>query len=220
MPYVLDYIRFARPSYPVRIKRAPYPLIVKPSYPLDPASSRPLPLDPAGPLRPVNPARPLDPAGSLRPVNPAGSLDPPCSLGPDGSLRPLNTCGPREPLRTGDSWYRRGTVNTWRPLSLRDPRCPLGPACSPCFFGLTTLSGLVRSPRLFGLTGAIRPAGIPGFRGARGSRRKYVLARWPGDRPLGNRGRVEPGDQVTPGGVLVALSALGVIPVRHVTTAM
>jgi len=74
---VLDHIGFTGPSQPVRIKRAPYPLIVKPSYPLYPAR----------PLRPLNPARPVNPAG---PVNPARPLGPAGLLSPAGSLRPVN----------------------------------------------------------------------------------------------------------------------------------
>jgi hypothetical protein len=86
-PRVLDQIGFTRPWYPVRIKRAPYPLIVKPSYPL-----------------------PLYPVRSLGPVNPAGSLG---SVAPAGSLRPLNPCGSRKPSGTGDPWYHRGILNAW-----------------------------------------------------------------------------------------------------------
>jgi len=209
-PSGLDHIGIRRPS---RIECAPYPLIVKPSYPL-------YPVRPPRPLRSLNPARSLrslNPARSLRSLNPARSLRP---LNPARSLRPLNPCGPWEPLSTGDSWYRGGIVDSRQPLSLRNPGCPLGPACFPCFLGPTGLSGLVRSPRLFGLTGVIRFRGLLGFRGTRGSRRQQVFALWPGDRLLGNRGRVKSGDQVTPRGVLVALPAVRVIPVRHVTTAV
>ena len=50
------------------------------------------------------------------------------------------------------------------------------------------------------------------------ARRWHVLAVRPGHRPGRGRGLLEPGDQITPRRVLVALSALCVIPVRHVPT--
>jgi hypothetical protein len=50
------------------------------------------------------------------------------------------------------------------------------------------------------------------------ARMRHVLAVRPGHRPGRGRGLLEPGDQITPRRVLVALSALRVIPVRHVPT--
>jgi hypothetical protein len=50
------------------------------------------------------------------------------------------------------------------------------------------------------------------------ARMRHVLAVGPGYRPGRGRGLLEPGDQITPRRVLVALSALRVIPVRHVPT--
>ena len=47
----------------------------------------------------------------------------------------------------------------------------------------------------------------------------YVFARRPGDGVLRGQRRIETSDKVTPRRVLVALSAFGVIPVRHVPTA-
>ena len=47
----------------------------------------------------------------------------------------------------------------------------------------------------------------------------YVFARRPGDGMLRGQRRIETGDKVTPRRILVALSAFGVIPVRHVPTA-
>jgi hypothetical protein len=203
-PRGLDHIGFTRPF---RIKCAPYPLIVKPPYTLYPAR-------PPCPFNPVCSLRPFNPVCSLRPFNPV------CSLNPSGS---------REALSAGDSWYRGGIVNFRQSLGLRNSGYPLGPARFPCFLGPTGLSGLVRSPRLFGLAGVVRSprlfglAGVVrcrGFLGFRGTRRQHVFALWPGNRLLGNRGRVESGDQVAPCGVLVALPAVCVIPVRHVTTAV
>ena len=50
------------------------------------------------------------------------------------------------------------------------------------------------------------------------ARMRHVLAVRPGYRAGRGRGLLEPGDQITPRRVLVALSALRVIPVRHVPT--
>jgi hypothetical protein len=54
--------------------------------------------------------------------------------------------------------------------------------------------------------------------GLTGRRRGSVLAGRPGNGLLLSQRCIEPGHQVTPCGVLVALSALRVIPVRHVPT--
>jgi hypothetical protein len=209
-PRGLDHIGFTRPF---RIKCAPYPLIVKPPYPL-------YPVRPPCPFNPVCSPCPFNPVCSLRPFNPVCSLrpfNPVCSLRPFNPVCSLNPFGSWEAVSTGDSWYHGGIVNFRQPLSLRNPGYPVGPARFPCFLGPTGLSGLVRSPRLFGLAGVIRCGGFLGFRQ---TRRQHVFALWPGDRLLGNRGRVESGDQVTPRGVLVALPAVCIIPVRHVTTAV
>ena len=50
------------------------------------------------------------------------------------------------------------------------------------------------------------------------ARMRHVLTVRPGYRAGRGRGFLEPGDQITPRRVLVALSALRVIPVRHVPT--
>jgi hypothetical protein len=62
----------------------------------------------------------------------------------------------------------------------------------------------------------IRPVGTAGLRRRLGG---HVLAVRPGHRLLLGQRRIEPGHKVTPCRILVALSALGVIPVRHVSTA-
>jgi hypothetical protein len=62
----------------------------------------------------------------------------------------------------------------------------------------------------------IRPVGTVGFRRWFGG---HVLASRPGHRLLLDQRRIEPSHKVTPCRILVALSALGVIPVRHVSTA-
>jgi hypothetical protein len=62
----------------------------------------------------------------------------------------------------------------------------------------------------------IRPVGTVGLRRRLGG---HVLAGRPGHRLLLGQRRIEPGHKVTPCRILVALSALGVIPVRHVSTA-
>ena len=68
----------------------------------------------------------------------------------------------------------------------------------------------------------ISPVGTIGTIGTVGLRRwlgGHVLAGRPGHRLLLGQRRIEPGHKVTPCRILVALSALGVIPVRHVSTA-
>ena len=75
---------------------------------------------------------------------------------------------------------------------LGPPVLPVGPMC---FFSPTCTVGLT------------------------GQRRGHVLAGRPGNGLLRGQRRIEPGHKVTPCGVLVALSALRVIPVRHVPTA-
>jgi hypothetical protein len=62
----------------------------------------------------------------------------------------------------------------------------------------------------------IRPVGTVGLRCRLG---EHVLAGRPGYRLLLGQRRIEPGHKVAPCRILVALSALGVIPVRHVSTA-
>ena len=62
----------------------------------------------------------------------------------------------------------------------------------------------------------IRPVGTVGLRRWLG---EHVLAGRPGHRLLLGQRRIEPGHKVAPCRILVALSALGVIPVRHVSTA-
>jgi hypothetical protein len=61
-----------------------------------------------------------------------------------------------------------------------------------------------------------RPVGTIGLERWLG---RHVLAGRPGYRLLPDQRRSEPGHEVTPCRVLVALSALRVIPVRHVSTA-
>ncbi len=77
-------------------------------------------------------------------------------------------------------------------VDLRRPVLPVGPTC---FFSLASTVGLAH------------------WLG------RHVLAGRPGNGLLRGHGRIEPGHKVTPCGVLVALSAVGVIPVRHVPTA-
>ena len=62
----------------------------------------------------------------------------------------------------------------------------------------------------------IRPVGTVGLRRWLG---EHVLAGRPGHGLLLGQRRIEPGHKVAPCRILVALSALGVIPVRHVSTA-
>jgi glucokinase len=81
-------------------------------------------------------------------------------------------------------------ISVW--ANVGSPVLPVGPACP---ISLTSIVGLAH--RL----------------------RRHVLAGGPGSRLLGGQRRIEPGHKVTPCRVLVALSALGVIPVRHVSTA-
>jgi len=77
-------------------------------------------------------------------------------------------------------------------ISFGPPVLPVGPAC---------------------------PIRLTGTVGARSQVGEHVFAGGPGNGFLPGQGRIEPGHEVAPCRVLVALSALRVIPVRHVPTA-
>jgi hypothetical protein len=66
VPRGLDHIGFTRPSYTVRIKCSPYPLIVKPPYPLYPVRSLG-PVSPAGSLGSVSLSGPWEPSSTRNP---------------------------------------------------------------------------------------------------------------------------------------------------------
>ena len=111
---------------------------------------------------------------------------------------------PVPPVRSGQATLPVGRV----PSGLRVGRVPSGLAVQAVDLGPAVLPV---GPACF-----LRPAPTVGL-----ARRlaRHVLARRPGNGLLRGQWRIEPGHKVTPRRVLVALSAVGIIPVRHVSTA-
>jgi hypothetical protein len=121
-----------------------------------------------------------------------------------------------------------------------EPADPLSPARTACLcvpsrplgslgsLGVSAVPGAsgtvrpaLRTPGLVGPANPVNPRWSAGFiwpATRLRARMRHVLAVRPGHWPGCGRGLLEPGDQITPRRVLVALSALRVIPVRHVPT--
>ena len=104
----------------------------------------------------------------------------------------------------------------WRP-------CSLSAACRPCSPSAACRPGSASRPPACGprcFPSLPRASSGPSAPSASGARLGgHILAGRPGHRLLLGQRHIEPGHKVTPRRILVAFSALGVIPVRHVSTA-
>ena len=141
--------------------------------------------------------------------------------------RPRRT--PAGLLRHRTRGFPRRRASRGRPRPLADPAYPApsppglpsaGSAGSAGFAGVVRPCAGAGAGRTW-IAGPACPRRSVGSVRAVGRLRpgpRHVLALRPGRRPGRGRGRLEPGDQIAPCRVLVALSALRVIPVRHVPT--
>src|SRR6185437_3619247 len=122
-----------------------------------------------------------------------------------GAAAPVGTAAPVRAAMTAGA---AGPVRAVKPF--RATRTVAAEALRP--------AGLVKFRRPRGLVPAPAPGGAACFAGTPGERTRHVLALRPGRRLGRGHGFLEPGDQIAPCGVLVALPALRIIPVRHVPT--
>ena len=156
-------------------------------------------------MQPVSPTGPVTSAWSVRrtpSVSPAGQVS------AAWSVRRTQSVSPGQPVRFAQPVSGAQTVRPARSV----PAAQLVSSTPPAMLFRYTTSPICLS-NIFSLMPFVRLAGSRGLR-------RHVLALGPGDRLPLSQGCVEPGDKLAPCGVLVVLSALGVIPVRHVPTAV